>query len=223
MPGHLPGQRTGYTATPRNIFYARGGEIFLPGPCVLVSTATDGKNTSKTDEIRAGMVMAQVTSTGKWTPCKRTVTVAGGSGSGSGVGSTAIPVEDASAFIAGETIYVTQTAGQGLSAGAATRVIDTVDYANDIITVTVAAQYDTGAAVYGATAGTEIPRGILAETVRTLSSEPYNTTVYDKECVILSAGMVDVNYILGDYAACRAATTNYLSGILWSDRQASVS
>lgn len=219
----LPGQRAGLTVTPRDFFFCRGQEVFLPGPTVLVSTARDGKNTGKTDEIRAGMIMAQITATKKWTPCLLTSITAGGSGSGSGVGSTTIPVTDASAFIAGQTIRVTQTAGGGLAAGAETRVIASVDYANDLIVLTVASQYNTGALVFANNDGSEIPRGILYRTVRTLPEELYNTTHVDKECVIVSGGIVDVRYILGDYAACRDAAVNYLSGILWSDRQAGVS
>jgi len=218
----VSGQRTGYTASPRNIFYARGGEVYLPGQIMDGTNAYDGKNTSQTDEIRAGMILAQITSTKKWVPCRRTTIAAGGSGSGSGAGSLVIPVVDSRAFKAGEVITI-----EGTNLGTISRTIAAggVDYDNDLITVGGAAfQYNTGAAVYadpgGSLAGAQIPRGILAETVRTLSPQPFDSTTRDTPCVVLAAGFMDVAMLLGDYAACRDTTTNYLGQFLWSDRQA---
>lgn len=219
----LPGQRTGYTAAPRNIWFTNHGQKFLPGPQIMDATyAVDGKNTSQTDEIRAGMMLAQITATSLWVPCRRTTISGGGSGSGSGAGSLVIPVVDARAFIVGEAINIATTPLG--SSPTVTRTITAIDFTNNLITVDGAAmQYNTGGIVTadtgGALAGAEIPRGILAETVRMLTAEPFNTTTYDKPIVVAAGGFVDVNYLLGDYAACRAATTNYLDDFLWSDEQ----
>lgn len=222
MPGY-PGQRTGYTATPRDFWYTNHNRAWLPGPNYMISTARDGSNTGQTDEIRAGTILGKITASGLWTPCRRTAVVAGGSGSGTGVGSTTIPVTDASAFIAGEVIHVVVTAGQGQAAGTVARTITSIDYTNNLIVVDTAAQYNTGAAITadsgGALAGAEIPRGILSETVRMLPPELYNSTARDTQIVVACAGFVDVRYILGDYAACRSATVNYLDKFMWSDQQ----
>ena len=89
---YLGGTRAGRTITPRNILKRTGDDFYLPGPLVLdAGSATykrsvDGKNTSYTNELRAGCIMAQITASKKWVPCKRTTVEAGGSGSGSGPG-----------------------------------------------------------------------------------------------------------------------------------------
>lgn len=237
---YLGGTRVGRTITPRNILKRTGDDFYLPGPCVLdAGTSTyrrsiDGGNTSYTNELRAGCIMAQITASKKWVPCKLTTVAGGGSGSGSGAGSAVIPVVNAAFFIVGETISI-QPRETGKSPARITRVISAVDYANNLITVSGAAiQYNTGDTVYVTTlsdgttsaAGAEIPRAILSETVWTNNLEDPNDaaigTLYDKPIQLLYRGYVDNNYILGDYAACRDATTQYLTGILWDDRQQGV-
>lgn len=232
---YLGGTRVGRTITPRNILKRTGDDFYLPGPCVLdAGTSTyrrsvDGGNTSYTNELRAGCIMAQITASKKWVPCKRTTVAAAGSGSGSGAGSAVMPVVNAAFFVVGEIITIT-----GTSAGTITKTITAIDYTNNLITFSGAIQYNTGAQVYtstlsdGATsaAGAEIHRAILSETVWTNNLEDPNDaaigTLYDKPIQLLYRGYVDNNYILGDYAACRDATTQYLTGILWDDRQQGV-
>lgn len=232
---YLGGTRAGRTITPRNILKRTGDDFYLPGPNVLdAGTSTyrrsvDGKNTGYTNELRAGCIMAQITASKKWVPCKRTTVEAGGSGSGSGAGSTVIPVVDSRFFVVGETLTIPVTGGQTTPI---TRVISSIDYDNDLITVAGAAfQVNTGAVIYTSTlsdgstsaAGCEIPRAILSQTVWTTNLEdPIDAaagTLYDKPIQLLYRGYVNVDYILGDYAAARDATTNYLTGILWDDRQ----
>lgn len=229
----LGGSRTGRTITPRTILKRTGDEFYLPGPLVLdAGTATyrrsiDGKNTGYANELRAGCIMAQLTASKKWLPCKLTTVVAGGSGSGSGAGSTVIPVEDARFFIAGEIISY-QPFETGKTPGRASRTIVSVDYDNDLITVNAAVQVSTGTTIYVTTlsdgstsaAGCEIPRAILPDTVWTTNREDVDdSALYDKPIRLLYRGYVDVDYILGDYAAARDASTNYLTGLLWDDRQ----
>lgn len=233
----LGGTRVGRTVTPRNILKRTGDDFYLPGPNVLdAGSATyrrsvDGGNTNYTNELRAGCLMAQITESKKWVPCKLTTIAAGGSGSGSGAGSAIIPVVNAAFFIAGETISI-QPRETGKSPVRITRVISSIDYVNNLITVAGnAVQYGTGDEIYTVTlsdgstsaAGCEIPRAILAQTVWTTNLEDAIDaaagTLYDKAIQLLYRGYVDSAYILGDYAACRATTTNYLGGILWDDRQ----
>lgn len=229
---YLGGSRTGRTVTPRNILKRTGDDFYLPGPNVLdAGTVTyrrsvDGGNTGYTNELRAGCVMAQITASKKWVPCKRTTVAAGGSGSGSGAGSAVMPVANAAFFIVGEIITI-----EGTSAGTVTKTLTAVDYGNNLLTFSGAIQYDTGDAVYVSTlsdgstsaAGAEIPRAILSETVWTTNlQDPIDAaagTLYDKTVQLLYRGYVDEDYILGDYSACRSATVNYLDGILWDDRQ----
>ncbi len=231
----LGGTRTGRTVTPRNILARTGDDFYLPGPLVLDGgTATyrrsvDGGNTGYTNELRAGCIMAQITATKKWVPCKLTTVTALGSGSGSGAGSLVVPVVNAAFFIVGERCTIPATGGQ---ATPISRTLTAVDYANNLLTFDGAAfQYNTGAVIYvnrftdGATAadGCEIPRGILSQTVWTTNLQDAIDaaagTLYDRAIQVLFRGTVNEDYILGDYAACRDATVNYLSGILWDDRQ----
>lgn len=228
---YVGGTRAGRTVTPRNILMSSEGAHYLPGPNILdAGTAADlrsydGGNTSYEWELRAGIIMAQVTASKKWVPCKRTTVAAGGSGSGSGAGSAVMPVVNAAHFLVGEVITIA-----GTSAGTVTKTLTAVDYTNNLLTFTGAIQYNTGAAVYVSTfdggttaAGAEIPRAILAETVWTKDlDDAVNAaagTLYNKPIQLLRAGYLNTDYILGDYAACRDATTNYLGGFQWSDRQ----
>lgn len=228
----LGGTRTGRTVTPRNILARTGDDFYKPGPLVLDGgtaanrRSVDGGNTGYTNELRAGCIMAQITATKKWVPCKRTTVAAGGSGSGSGAGSAVMPVVNAAFFIVGEIITI-----EGTSGGTITKTLTAVDYSNNLLTFSGAIQYNTGAAVYVSTfsdgttsaAGCEIPRGILAQTVWTTNLQDVIDaaagTLYDRAIQLLDRGTVNEDYILGDYAACRDATVNYLGGILWDDRQ----
>jgi hypothetical protein len=231
----LGGTRVGRTVTPRVMLKRTGDDMYLPGPLVLdggsatYRRSVDGSNTGYTNELRVGCIMAQVTATKKWVPCKRTTVSAAGSGSGSGAGSAVMPVVNAAFFIVGETITI-----EGTSGGTITKVLTAVDYANNLLTFSGAIQYNTGAAVYVSTfsdgttsaAGCEIPRALLAQTVWTNNLEDAIDaaagTLYDKAIQLLYRGYVDEDYIIGDYAAARAATVNYLDGILWDDRQQGV-
>lgn len=216
----LGGTRTGQTVTPRNILLSTKNVLELPGPNVIDGTNSyDGGNTY-TWELRAGWVMAMITATRKWVPCQRTTVAGGGSGSGSGAGSAIVQVTNANAFQVGQSITIEST-----NQGTVSRTITAIDHTNHQITVNGSVlQYNTGSKVYanpgGSLAGAEIPRGVLRETVHLRNLEDItNTTLYDKAGVIIVQGYVDVNYMLGDYAACRDATVNYLGGILWGDRQ----
>ena len=209
----LPGQRvTDAGMTPRQFLMETHNVVVLPGPTVLdVTNAYDGANTGRVDELRAGQLMAQITASEKWLPVKRTVVVGSGT-------LTALVVRNAAAFQVGETISV------GADTGI---VITAIDYATNTLTITSTTVVDGEAVVCttlkdGSTsaAGAEIARGILNSSVRMLSGIPYETDKVAKSCVIVCKAFVNTTMILGDYAACLASgVTNYLDGILWSDRQ----
>jgi len=209
----LPGQRiTDAGTTPRQFLLVTHDVTELPGPVVLDQVnAFDGANTGRTDELRAGQLMARVTASKKWLPVKRTVVVGSGT-------LTALVVRNAAAFQVGEHIDV----------GADTDItITAIDYATNTLTIASTTVVDGEAVICrtfkdGTTsaAGSEIARGILAQSVRMLSGVPYETSKVAKSCVIVCRAFVKTSMILGDYAACLASgVTNYLSGILWSDRQ----
>lgn len=209
----LPGQRTTYASvTPRQIMFSTHGMVEMPGPLVIDSAhAYDGGNSTRLDEMRAGLIMAQITASKKWVPCKRTRVKTGTTGT-----VTALTVDNAAAFKVGEKISV----------GADTALlISAINYSTNTITipstavvdgeVVIATTFDDGATTC---AGAEIPRAVLLQTVRLLSGVPFETIWIDKAIVMINAGYLNASMILGDLAACRAAT-NYLSAILWSDQQ----
>lgn len=218
----LPGQRTGYVATPRDIWLSSHARRWLPGGIVIdASYAYDGGNTNKVDELRAGWLMAKLSSNGLWVPCKRTLVASGTSGSGTGTSQTTITVENAAAFKAGEVINVP------LEGGRVSRTISSINYTTNVITVTVAVtNLAVGQAIFTTTLDDSVADTgcgnalcIIDKTVRLLSADPYNTTWYDKVCEAAIAGYVDEDMVLGDLAAARADTLAQLGGFQWGDKQ----
>lgn len=215
-----PGQYDVYSNTPRNIFIGgrESAVVYLPGPVMIDATyAIDGKNIGRTDELRAGCLMARITN-GLWVPLKRTRVASGTSGSGTGAGSTQIMVDDARFFKAGDTVSI------ATDNGVVNRTIASVDYDIDEITFTVAVDDpNIGGAVIaqGSLAGAETARGILAETVRLLTGTPFDTTNRDTQGIILvGGGIVDEDLVLGDLDAVRAdLTSHYISHIIFGDEQ----
>lgn len=95
----LPGSRTGRSVTPRQILQSTQGLDYVSG-VLDAANSYDGANTSYEDELRSGLVLARVTSTKKWVPCKRSKS------SAAGTASTALAVTDARAFKAGDTVTI---------------------------------------------------------------------------------------------------------------------
>ncbi len=97
-----PGQRTLDAGTsPREIFINDSGKSIMQGQNYLDPTnAIDGRNTGRTDEIRAGIIVAMVTASKLWCPCKRS------KANGVGRASTALIVDDARAFKVGDQVAV---------------------------------------------------------------------------------------------------------------------
>jgi hypothetical protein len=209
----LPGQRiTDVGTTPRQFLLTTHDAVELPGPIVLDHVnGYDGANTGREDELRAGQLMAKVTATGLWVPVKRTQ-VNGTSGA-----NTEIILDDASAFQVGDVVTI----------GADTAItITAINYTTNTITITSTTVADndpvfaTAFANVVDAAGCAIARGILSQSVRLRSGIPYEDDTVAKSGVIVAKAFVNTDMILGDYEACLASgVTNYLNGILWSDRQ----
>lgn len=201
----MPGQRTiDAGTTPREILLSGEGVITIPGPNLIDSTyAIDGSNTGRTDELRAGCLMGQITTTKQWVPMKRTTVAETGT-------VTALVVTNAAFFKVGDVISV----------GADTAItITAIDYTTNTLTIASTAVVAGEAVIATTPAGAETARGILKESVRMLTGVPYDTTNRDVAACIITSGYVDDNMVLGDLAAARADTAARLSGFLWGDRQ----
>ena len=219
MTQNVPGQRKGITTTPRVIVKSDKNLIFERG-VIDATYAIDGGNTGKTDELRAGCLMAKLTTSGKWVPAKFTRVKGGTSGSGSGAGDTALTVEDARFFKADDPVSV-ETA-----AGTANHTVSSVDYVNNVITMTTAVDNpNEGGLVQGrgALAGSGTVRAILNNFVKLLGIPVHEDAVWRDMTIdqLLISGYVDASQILGDLAGVRASTsvTHYLNHVIWDDQQ----
>lgn len=213
MQSSIPGQRTGRTHTNRTALFSSVGLRYGQGAMVVDATyAKDGGNTGYTQELRAGTIMAQITTSGLWVPCKRTAISAAGVSLSQSAPSALIAVDDARAFLAGDEITVNATSG---------KIISSVNYETNVITLTVAMDTDLadGDPVFAsgsALAGAEIARGILDEHINLVDEDG---TARDKSFAkLIVAGMCRKDMILGDIAAVLAAT-DQLGFIQWAEDQ----
>jgi hypothetical protein len=204
MTNNLPGQRTGFVNTPRDLLLSSKGVISGRG-VIDSSKAYDGSNTLYEDQLRAGTPLGQITASKLWVPCKRTTVTASG-----GATSADVPVVDARAFRAGDTISV--GADTGLT-------ISSVNYATNTITLGGSLTFANSEAVV-AEDGSQTCRGILNEFVKLRDED---AIWRDKPfSLLILAGLVDHSKILGDLAAIRADSDAQLGQILWGDRQGQV-
>jgi hypothetical protein len=200
-PNPLPGFRTGRSVSPRNILWSRSRLDYVSGVIDSVN-AYDGSNTNYEDELREGLVMARITATKKWVPCKRTTVLSGG-----GTVATCV-LTDARTFKVGDTITIN---------GDAVTIV-TITYSTNTITWTGNQTIVNGEVVIasGSLAGAEIPRAVLNEFIK-LKDE--DSIWRDKSFSMgLISGYLDNAQILGDLTAIRAAT-NYLAQVQWADQQ----
>lgn len=213
MTNNLPGQFNAEDISPREILLSYDNVLYIQG-VIDATYAIDGKNTNKTDELRAGCLMALITSSNLWVPCKRTTCAEVASGSGS-AGAATFEVDDSRFFKVSDTIDV-GTENTSLT-------ITAIDYDNDLITVDSAvtnlADGDVVVAS-GDIAGAETCRAILNDFVDLQENRKGETTTKDKSTgKLLIQGLVDNDKILGDLTAVRADTSAQLDGILWGDEQ----
>lgn len=192
----VPGQRTTATVSARDCLYSVKNVETVPG--VIDSTnAYDGGNTGYETELRPGIIMAQITSSKKWVPCKRTLV--------NGTGTvTALVVDDARAFKAGETITV----------GADTTLtVSAIDYTTNTMTIASTAVVDGEVVFCDSLAGSEIARCVLNEHVNLKDEDGTNRDKKFSQGLI--RGTVVNAMVLGDLAAVQAAT-NKLNGLIFT-------
>lgn len=199
MNNPLPGSRTLRSYTPRDIYYTKELKPGMDGGRIDATYAIDGSNTGYTDELRPGWLMARITATSQWVPCKRTQV------NDTGATAASFIVDNAAAFMAGDTITVGGDTGLTISS---------VNYTTNTITLTGSITFADNDIVIasGALAGAETARGILDEFVQLY--DPDQRTNVDRYVgrIITSNAKINTTMVLGDLSACRASgVTNYLS------------
>lgn len=194
----IPGQRTGISVTPRDVLMNYDVVRFGRGT-IDADKAYDGANTNHEDELRPGTILGQITASKLWVPCKRTAA------NGAGATVTALVVDDARAFKAGDSIKIAALSAQD---------IVSVNYATNTITLTSAVTWADGAAVV-AVDGSETARAILNEFVKLKDEDGVARNKMFGQAVI--CGLVYPSMLLGDAAAIRADTGNKLSHIQFGD------
>lgn len=173
-------------------------ENYAPSIQIDATYAYDGSNTGYERTLRPGTLMARITATKLWVPCKRTQTNAGAT-------SAAVTVDNAAFFKAGDKISV----------GADTNLtVSSVNYGTNTITLSGSITYADNEAVIGSEtvlAGSEICRGVLDEEVD-LYDERTRDYVDKASGRLLVEGQVVKTQLLGDYDAITASgVTNYIS------------
>lgn len=195
----VPGQRTGIVTAPRDVLFSPQTVRYGRG-IVDAASAWDGAHSSHEDELRPGTILAQITASKKWTPCKRTrVTPTGGATA------TALPVVDARAFKVGETITVGASAGITITA---------INYATNVLTIASTTFASSAVVFCDSLPGSEIARGILNEFIRLKDEDGVARDKTFGQLVIM--GLVDPSIVLGDLASIKLAT-NYLGQIQYAD------
>lgn len=196
--GSLPTYSTGRTTSLREIHASDEGIQLLPNGIIIdKDLAIDGSNTGYTKELRPGCIMARITSTGRYVPCKRTKVNATGA-----TGATVV-VDNAAFFNAGDTISV----------GSDNVTIQSVDYTTNTITLTGSITYADNEDVIarGSLAGAETAVGILP-VWRTLWND--DKTAYENTHASLEvAGYYFENMLIGDWTNIKADTAALLQGI----------
>ena len=205
----VPGQYSGTEFSNRNPLWSQNG-LRVVGGTIDAANSYDGAHTNFEQAFRPGTILARITASKLWVPCKRT------QANGAGSSATALIVDDARAFIAGETLQIGSTTG----------VISSVNYSTNTITLTAAKTWSDNDVVYTITlkdgstsaAGAEIGRAILDEHIDCVDRLPGVATAAKNSGFGrgLVAGGVDQAQCLGDIAAIRAAT-NKLGFIQFAD------
>lgn len=198
MP-RTPGTDTGQTVTNRNCLASFDGARYGRG-VIDATYAYDGANTGYERQIRPGTPMGRITASKLWRPCPRTTTTSNGA-------VTALVVVDARAFKVGDVISVGSDTGI---------TVTDINYSTNTLTIT-STTVATGEAVV-VEDGSQTCRGILNEHID-LWDEVAQGYVDKEFSELVIGGYVDEDQILGDIAAIRAASGQYLTGITWDDQQ----
>lgn len=190
--------------SPRNIYESMElGNPGMDGGTVDATYALDGDYTGHTERLRAGTIMARLTTSKLWVPCKRTRV------NGAISDCASLVVDDARAFKVGDTITVGAVTGLTITA---------IDYPNNIITTG-----DTGldaadnAIVIGSGAallGSEIARGILDEFCDLYDHNTRANVDRQVGRIVTSNAKIKTSMVLGDLDSCRASgVTNFLGSL----------
>lgn len=182
-PQNLPGYAEDRTVTPKDIQAqaGKGREIAFPVTLDKDASYDGARGTGYEKYIRGGCFLAY--SSSLWAPCKRT------KANGSGSSSTALTVDNATHFKAGDSIIIGYQAAQA---------IVSINYSTNTITLTSAASWQDNDPVYVAAWGTA--RGILIDDEVVLWNA-YKTAAAAKTAQMLVAGYVKHAQLVGDVAA----------------------
>lgn len=197
MSSPVPGLESGRLLQPREILFANEGSIRIP-IAVDGVLGMDGGNTP-TFELRPGWLMARISATGRWVPCKRTVALSAGSNA------TQVDVENANAFRVGDTIKLGESAAVAVSA---------IDYASHRLTLAAARTWLDADEVYTID-GSQTCRGILADWVSLVAGD--GVTPAHHLAGVWIQGAVRVPLLLGDVTAIRNDPAAKLLGFRFSD------
>lgn len=171
------------------------GAVQLPGGVVIDATnAYDGSNTSFETLIRAGWILAQNTSTKKYVPCKRT------QANGAGSSATALIVDNAAAFKAGDALQI----------GATTGTISSIVYSTNTITLTATKSWSDNDVVYCSSNGTGTATCVLGEDVDLYQTDT-RTNADSTAGTVYVQGLLKSDRVLGDLAAIRAVSGNLIT------------
>ena len=198
---NLPGVTAGRSVTPRRILkQAARDQIVQQGVIVNGTVSYDGANTNYEKYIRAGSLMAKITSTGLWTPLKRSKT------NGAGAAATALIVDNAVFFRAGDSVVIGANAAVTVSS---------IDYSTHTLTIGSAKTWGDNEPVYVAD-GSGIARGILLDDEVKLWNED-KSAVANKSAQVLIRGYVQKSLVLGDLAAALEDSQHKLRHIIFDD------
>lgn len=200
MQGQQAGYREGRTVTFRDVLVSPNLALFVSG-MIDADEAYDGGNTGYERELRPGTMMAQITASKLWVPCRRTTTTTTGT-------VTSLVVVDARHFKAGDTITIGADTGVAVSA---------VNYSTNTLTI-ASTTVASGEAVYVAD-GSQTARCILNEHINLYTPDRVLVNRSFGKGIVF--GMVRSGDILGDKTAILAAT-HYLNHIIWDDQQGQV-
>jgi hypothetical protein len=196
--GRMPGYTSLGSWTPREIKWIPGGEVYSPGIVLDSTNGYDGGNTGFERELRPGWMLAQITATKKFVPVKRT------RANGAGSTATALIVDNAAAFRAGETLTVGANA---------TCTISSINYTTNTITLAATKTWSDNAVVYcDSLPGSETALLVLDGWAKltlddgtTLSDAIAGT---DPNSRVLIEGYLIAAMLLGDVASVQADTAN---------------
>lgn len=202
----LPGYETGRSVAPRNIFHGPSKHTIEQGILIDGDNSIDGGHTGYTYILRPGSLMALITASKKWVPCKRTAVTRDTETSSADDSTTVLNVTNAAFFAVGDSISVGSFTGLTITA---------ISYTSNTITVDDAINADDGDAVV-TTDGSQTCRGILLDEVKLRNAE--NTAAADKNGhLLIAGGLVDADQLLGDSTAIRADSSAQLSHIVFGD------